>query len=48
MNNLQVSGASDLELGLRGFSHDGELFGIGPSGLIQKLSDLGDLLGHFG
>ena len=47
MDEVQVSGASDLELGraIR-LADDGDLLGVLSAGLLQELTDFADLLRH--
>jgi len=43
-----VTRASDLELGLRVTLADLHQLGVGTAGLLQKVADICDLLGHDG
>jgi hypothetical protein len=44
--SIQVAGAADLELGLAIALADLYQLGVGATGLLQKVANVSDLLGH--
>ena len=45
---VQVLGATDLELGASGALADLDHLGVLTTGLLEEVTDVGDLLGHVG
>ncbi len=45
---VQVLGATDLELGASGTLADLDHLGVLAAGLLEEVTDVGDLLGHVG